>query len=112
MEPRPVQKTPEDVGHGAVDDPGTVVLDGHRVLLLAHLRDLDHDVREDLRLLAGVERVVDRFLHAHQERFGAGVEPEDLFVLLEKLRDRYLVLLVGELFGRSPAAPGRPYRRL
>src|SRR6185369_2815482 len=60
-----VEKLPEDPGDLLADDAGAVVLDAHAeavVDVLADWEDLDRDLGQDPGLLAGVERVVDRFL--------------------------------------------------
>src|SRR5690606_27277267 len=62
VEPGAVEEFPEDRGDVLRHDAGAVVLDGYPVDLGVDLLDADEDVGEHLRLLAGVERVVHRFL--------------------------------------------------
>jgi hypothetical protein len=52
-----------------------------------------------LGFLAGVERVVDGFLHRRQEGLPRVVEPEKVSVLGEELRDRNVSLLPRHRFG-------------
>src|SRR5262249_8343701 len=78
MELRAVQELREDRRNLLTDDPGPVVGDGdakprrltrgrRRVPLRDDVQTHD-DVGEDPGLFAGVERVVDRFLHAREQR--------------------------------------------
>jgi hypothetical protein len=46
---------------------------------------LDHDLGQDARFFAGIERVIHRFLDASQQRFARIVETEQMAVLGEKL---------------------------
>src|SRR5262249_6892281 len=62
---------------------------------------LDDDVRKDPGLLAGVERVVDGFLHAGQQGLARIVEAEEVPILGEELRDGDLALPGSHLDGRD-----------
>jgi hypothetical protein len=64
------------------------------------------DLREDARLLAGIERVVDRLLHAREQRLAGRVEPEEVAVLGKELADRDVALAGGEALGGGPALRG------
>ncbi len=54
--------------------------------------NLDDDFRQDAGLLAGVERVVDGFLDAGEQRLARVVEAQQMAVLGEELGDRDLAL--------------------
>ena len=90
-----------------MNDPGAVVLDGNVVILVADLVYADLYVRKDIGFLAGIEGVVHGLFDPHEKRFGAGIEPEDLLVLLEELRDGDLLLLGGHLLRRRGLLPLR-----
>src|SRR5262249_32654421 len=93
------------------DDAGPVVLDGDAEARLVDLADLDADVGQDARFLAGVERVVDAFLHRRQDRLRGVVEAEQVAVLGEELRDRDVSLLLRELDGGRALALSRAAAR-
>src|SRR5205814_1092547 len=115
MELGPVEELAEDLRDLGLDDPGPVVLDDDEEasLALGELRlpglglqrevvDLDVELGQDPRLLAGVERVVDRLLDGGQERLGRVVEAEEMAVLGEELGDGDLALLRGHALGGAP----------
>jgi hypothetical protein len=64
---------------------------------------VDPDLGEDARFLAGIERVVDRFLDAREERLAGRIEPEQMAVLREELADRDVALAGGKGLGRVAA---------
>ena len=74
---------------------------GGRLFALADL-----DVREDARLLGGVEAVVHRLLHRREEGLRGVVEAEEVAVLAEELGDGDLALAPGELLGGDAATRG------
>src|SRR5262249_31120226 len=78
---------------------------------LVELPDLDADVRQDARLLARVERVVDTFLHRREDRLRRIVEAEQVAVLGEELRDGDVALLLRELDGGRALALSRALAR-
>jgi hypothetical protein len=94
VELRSVEQPAEHLGDLALDDAGAVVLDDEGVLVVVALVDLDADVGQHVALLAGVEGVVDALLDARDEGSGRVVEPEDVLVPLEELRDGDVSLLV------------------
>ena len=112
MEPGSVEQTAEYVGHGAVHDSGSIILDGYAVFFLGEFLYLDYDIGEELALLTGIEGVVDRFLDTHEKGFGAGVETQYLLVLLEEFGDRNLMLFVSETLSGHPAVSCRSFHRL
>src|SRR5262249_58650056 len=61
--------------------------------------ELDDDVRENPGLLAGIEGVVDGFLHAGQESLARIVEAEQMPVLGKELGDGDLALARSHLDG-------------
>ena len=109
MELRAVEELGEDRRNLLTDDAGTVIGDrdteagclaGRRRRPVAG-RDLhfDDDVGQDARLLGRVERVVDGFFHAGEERLARIVEAEQVAVLGEELGDRDLPLAGTHLDG-------------
>jgi hypothetical protein len=122
VEFRAVEKLPEDLRDLRLHHARTVVLDRDReplrlvrvaaavpVAVPVAVRalgreDLDPDVREDSGLLAGVEAVVDGFLHGREQRLRRIVESEQVAVLREELRNGDLALLRAHLLGGQAAA--------
>src|SRR6266446_6257807 len=99
VELRTVEELGEDRRNLLADDAGAVVADGHpearrlaggRRRGAVARRDLepDDDIGQDARFLGRVERVVDGFLDAGEERLSRIVEAEQVAVLGEELRDR------------------------
>ena len=74
-------------------------LAGERRVAVRRDLQLDDDVRQDPGFLAGVERVVDGFLDAGEERLARVVEPEKVAVLGEELGDGDLALAGAHLDG-------------
>ena len=109
VELRPVEQLAEDVRDLCRDDAWAVVLDDHLVgvLPLGVAPELDQDLRQDPRLLAGVEAVVDRLLDRCQQRLARTVEAEQVAVLGEELRDRDLALLARHAVSCRAAGPSR-----
>jgi hypothetical protein len=132
MELGAVEELGEDLGDLCLDDSGPVVFDddakagrgpgsdrGLRFAGLAalagglqrrgrRLADLDEEIRQDARLFAGVERVVDGLFHRRQQRLRGVVEAEQVAVLGEELADRDLPLLGRHrLGGRAALRSGR-----
>jgi len=52
---------------------------------------------EHLRFLAGVQRVIDRFLDSGDDAAGGGIKPEEVLVLLKEFRDTDAALLLCKL---------------
>ena len=67
--------------------------------------DVHPDLGQDAGFFAGVERVVDRFLHRRQQGLARIVEAEQVPVLGEELADRNIALLGGHRLGRGPFPP-------
>ncbi len=122
VELRPVEELGEDLRDLRLDDPRPVVLDddaearrrggrhGGDVVLRAgrrRLADLDQQIGQDAGLLAGVEGVVDGFLHRREQGLGRVVEAEQVAVLGEELADRDLPLARRHRLGGGPAAGRR-----
>ena len=114
VELRAVEKLGEDGGNLLADDAGTVVGDGdpeagrlagrrRRPVAGCDLQRDDH-VGQDARFLGRVERVVDGFLDAGEERFPRIVEAEQVAVLGEELGDRDLPLAGTHLDGGHDGA--------
>ena len=104
-----VEELAEDQRNLLADDARTVVLDAHPEPrpALPDLLDPHPDLREDARLLAGVERVVDRLLDAREQRLARGVEAEQVAVLGEELADGDVPLAGGQgLSGGPPLGRG------
>jgi hypothetical protein len=108
VELRAVEELGEDRRDLLADDAGAVVDDrdaeagglaGRRRRPVARDLQRDDDVGQDAGLLGGVERVVDRFLDARQQRLARIVEAEQVPVLREELGDRDLPLAGAHLDG-------------
>jgi hypothetical protein len=76
VELRPVKELRENLGNLFLHDARAVVFDADAVPVLGDLGDVDRDRRQDARLLAGIEGVVDRLLDRGQQGLGGVVEPE------------------------------------
>jgi hypothetical protein len=106
----PVQQAAEDVLDLLAHDARAVVDDRHAVAAAlcggraVRLEVLDdhRDLGEDARLLAGVERVVDRLLDGGEHRLARVVEPEQVAVLGEELADGDVALAGGHALGVRP----------
>ena len=96
VESRTVQKPSEDMGDLFLHYPRAVVLDYQSELVSADLLYLDEDLGQYLGLLTHIQRVVHRFLHGCDHRPGEAVKTKYVLVPLEELRDRYLLLLLGQ----------------
>ena len=96
VELRTVEQLAEDLRDLRLHDARAVVLDRDPETLFRQLADLDAQLGEDARFLAGVERVVDALAHRGEERLLRVVEAEQVAVLDEELGDRDLALLLGE----------------
>jgi len=102
MELRTVEQFGEDARNMLADDAGPVVrhrdpepggLAGRRGRAVGrHDFELDGYVRQNSGFLTGIERVIDGFFHAGQQRFPRIVEPQQMPVLGEKFRNRDLPL--------------------
>ena len=96
MKFRAVEKLRENARDVLADDAGPVIrhgnakfarLAGRDGLPVRHHLECDGHVRQDAGFFAGIERVIDRFLHTGQERFTRAVEAEQMPVLSEKFRN-------------------------
>ena len=118
MELGAVEQLAEDQRDLGFHDARTVVLHGHPKPIRLSLLEVHPDLRDDARLFAGVERVVDRFLDGGQQRLAGVVEAQQVAVLGEELADRDIALLGRHGFGRGApprlavaARPPRLHRR-
>ena len=104
MKLRAVEELAEDERDLLADDPWAVVLHAHAVAAagVANLLDVHPDLRQDARLLAGIERVVDRFLHARQQGLAGRIKAKQVAVFGEELADGDIPLAGRERLGRSP----------
>ena len=66
--------------------------------------DDDPNFRNDARLFAGVERVIDGFLNGREQRLSGIVESEQMPVLRKELADGDIPLLRRHRLGGDPAA--------
>ena len=87
MEFGAIQELAEDFGDLIFDDPGTIVGHPNAKAILGNFLDGDLDLGKNFSFLAGIERVVDRFLDRGQERFLGVVEAEEVTVLGEEFRN-------------------------
>jgi hypothetical protein len=93
VELRAVQQLAEDQRDLLLHDSRSVVLDTDLEAVVARLLHVDPDFRQDPRLFAGVQRVVDGFFDRGQQRLARVVEPQQMPILGEKLADRDVPLL-------------------
>ncbi len=123
VELRAVEQLGEDRRNLLADDPRPVVahrdpeprgLAGRRRRAVGrHHLQRHEDVGQDPGLLGRVERVVDGFLHAGEQRLARVVEAEQVAILGEELGDRDLTLASAHLDGgdRGLRRSGRRGRR-
>ena len=104
MELGSVQQATEDVLDLLAHDARPVVANEHLEAGLRQRQQLDAEIGQHPRLLAGVEGVVDRLLDGGQQRLAGIVEAEEVSVLREELADRDLALPRRELLGGGPAS--------
>ncbi len=97
VEPRTVEELAKDKRHLGGNDPGTVVLDDDPEDLIGHFPDADKNIRKDLRLLTGIQRVIHGLLDGGDHPAGGGIKTEEVLVLLEEFRDADAALLPGQL---------------
>ncbi len=105
-----VQQLAEDQRDLFFEDPGAIVLDAGLIAVGGRLFHMHPDLCQDARLLAGVQRVVDRLLDGGQEGLAGVVEAQQVAVLGEELADGDVALAGGHRLGRRAAgfaAPGR-----
>ncbi len=76
VELRAVEELREDLRNLLLDDAGAVVLDADPVPILGDFDDVDAERRQDPRLFAGIEGVVDGLFDGREEGLGGVVEPE------------------------------------
>ena len=91
VEFRPVEELAEYARDLGLEDPRPVVLD-HDPALAVALAHLHSDFRQDRRLLAGIERIVDGLLDRHDQGLGGRIEAEQMPVLEKELRDGNVAL--------------------
>ena len=104
MELRTVQQFAENQRDLFLHDARTVVLNGDLEAVRARGFDVNPNLRDDPRLLAGVERIVHGLLHGGEERFSRVVKTEQMAVLREELADGDVALLGRHRLRRGPAA--------
>ena len=86
MEFRTIQQLAENARDLALDNSRAVILhDDPR--FAGTVADLDTDLGEDAGFLAGIERIVDRFLHGGDQGLGRGIETEQMTILEEEFGD-------------------------
>ncbi len=108
VEPGAVEEFPEDEGDVLRHNPRAVILDRYPVDLGIDLSHADKDIGEHLRLLAGVERVVHRFLDGGDDTARRRVKTKKVLVLLEELCNADTPLLFGEILSdRHAVLPQR-----
>ena len=104
MKFRAVQQLAENLGNLRFDNARPVVLHADLVAVGAGGFDVDPNLGQDAGFLAGVERVVDRFLDGGEQGLARIVETEQVPVLGKKFADRNVALAGGHRLGRGPAA--------
>ena len=87
VELRAVEQLGEDLRNLRPHDAGAVVRHADAEAVVGDLLDVHADLRQDARLLARVERVVHRLLHAGQQRLARAVEAQQVPVLQEEFGD-------------------------
>ncbi len=106
VELRPVQQLAEDQRDLLFEDAGAVVLDRGLVPAFAGLFDMDPNFRQDARLFARIEGVVDRLLDGGQKRLAGVIETQHVAVLGKELAHRDFALLLGHRLGGGTARCG------
>ena len=94
-----VEQPTKNVRNLALDNPRPVVLHPDAEVVLVHLLDPHLQLRQNLCLLAGVQRIVHRFLHRRQQRFTRIVKTQQVPILREKFADAYFPLALGHQLG-------------
>ena len=92
---RSIEQLPEDLGDLRFDNSGAVVFNGDSKAIFGQLLDLDFQHGQNSRFLAGVQRIVDRFLDGRQKRLLRIVESEKMAVFAEKFGNRNFPLARG-----------------
>ena len=78
-----------------------VVANLDAVAILIRLPNFNVDVRQDVRLFAGVEAVVHCFLNRGEQSLALVIETEQMAILGEEFGDGNMALRGGHRFGRS-----------
>ena len=87
-----------------LDDAWPVVLHADLEAIGTRRLNVHPQLGDDSRFLAGIERVVDRFLYGGEQRLARIIESKQMAVLREELTDRDVALLRGHRFrGDAPA---------
>ena len=107
VEPRPVEKFAKHIRDLSRDDTRPVVLDNDTENIGTGLFYADENIREHLRLFAGVQSVVHGLLDGGDNPPRGGVKTKEMLVLLKKFCDADAALLFGELVSESQAHPPR-----
>ena len=81
----------------------TVVGDGNDKTVFAGLTYLDTDLRQDAGFFAGIQRVIDGFLHRRQQCLSRIIKAQQVAVLCEELADGNVALACGHRLCRSPS---------
>ncbi len=101
---RAVQQLAEDQRDLLLENPGAVVLNAHFEPVAAGGFDVNPNLRQNACFLAGIERVVDRFLNSRQQRLARVVEAEQVAILGEEFADADVALFGRHRLRRCAAA--------
>ena len=87
MKFRSIQQLAEDQRNLFLDDAGAVVLHANLVAVRAGLLDVHPQLRQNARLFACIQRIVDRLFHRGQKRLARIVETQQMAILGEEFAD-------------------------
>src|SRR5208282_2112086 len=104
MELRAIKELAENQGNLLTQDAGAAVLHADLEAVFSHTLDMDPDFRQDARLFAGVQGVVDGLFDGREEGFARIVESQQMAVLGKKLAYRDFFLTGGHRLRGRPAA--------
>lgn len=112
-----VEQPAEHVWHLRLHDAWTIVLDGHRELVILTIKSFYRhlQVRQDAAFFARVETIVDGLLHGGEQCLARAVKAEQVAILGEELAHRNLALALPHCFGCHTAGIAfhfRPFRFL
>src|SRR5208337_2579277 len=109
VEPRAVEKFAENERHLSRNDTWTIVLHDDPEYVGAGLFDADKNIREHLRFLASIQRIVHGFLDSCNDTACWGVEAEQVFVLLEEFCYTDAALLFCQFVSKNHGPPPRQW---
>ncbi len=98
MEFRSVEQLSENQRDLLLHDSRTVILNAHLEAVWASGFDMYPDFRNDVRLFARIQRIIDRLFYCREQGLARVVESQQMAILGEKLADGDIALLCGHCF--------------